>query len=108
MINKSFFCIAIGIASFVLIRLTAYGQELKSKVRIANSAMSITALPLVAAREWGFFRGQGLEAEIIMIAPSVSAPALIGGEIDYVAGVGPGSVSATLGGLPMRAVWFSS
>ncbi len=108
MVNKSFFCIAIGIASLVLFGLTAYGQELKPKIRIANSAVSVTALPLVAAREWGFFRGQGLEAEIIMIAPSVSAPALIGGEIDYVAGVGPGSVSATLGGLPMRAVWFSS
>lgn len=33
---------------------------------------------------------------------------MISGEIDYVAGVGPGSVSATLGGLPLRAVWFSS
>jgi ABC-type nitrate/sulfonate/bicarbonate transport system substrate-binding protein len=30
------------------------------------------------------------------------------GEIDYIAGVGPGSVAATLSGLPIRAVWFSA
>jgi ABC-type nitrate/sulfonate/bicarbonate transport system substrate-binding protein len=30
----------------------------------------------------------------------------IGGELDYVAGVGPGTVSATLGGNPLRAVWI--
>ena len=30
------------------------------------------------------------------------------GDIDYVAGVGPASVAATLTGLPSRAIWFSS
>lgn len=40
--------------------------------------------------------------------PSVALPALVSGEIEYVGGIGPGSVSATLGGFPVRGVWFST
>jgi ABC-type nitrate/sulfonate/bicarbonate transport system substrate-binding protein len=97
-----------GILLLVNFHRTAFGQEPPTKIRISNSALSVTALPLVAAREWNFFREQGLQAEIIMMNPAISNPAIAAGEIDYVAGVGPGSVSATLAGLPLRAVWFSS
>ena len=62
---------------------TALAQEPLSKIRIANSAMSVTALPLVAAREWNFFRDQGLQAEVILMNPAISNPAIAAGEIDY-------------------------
>ena len=42
------------------------------------------------------------------MSPSIAAAALAQGDIDYVAGVGPASVAATLSGLPSRAIWFSS
>ena len=86
----------------------SYAQEALTKIRIANSALSLTALPLVAAREWGLFREQGLQVEVVMMNPAISNPAIAAGEINYIAGVGPGSVAATLSGLPLRAVWFSS
>jgi ABC-type nitrate/sulfonate/bicarbonate transport system substrate-binding protein len=98
------------IATLLLIGVhqAAFAQEPTTKIRIANSALSVTALPLVAAREWNLFREQGLQAEVIMMNPAISNPAIAAGEIDYIAGVGPGSVAATLAGLPLRAVWFSS
>jgi len=34
--------------------------------------------------------------------------ALVSGDINYVAGVGPNSISPTLRGMPSRAVWFAS
>jgi ABC-type nitrate/sulfonate/bicarbonate transport system substrate-binding protein len=86
----------------------SYAQDALTKIRIANSALSLTALPLVAAREWGLFREQGLQVEVVMMNPAISNPAIAAGEINYIAGVGPGSVAATLSGLPLRAVWFSS
>jgi ABC-type nitrate/sulfonate/bicarbonate transport system substrate-binding protein len=46
--------------------------------------------------------------EIILMSPALTVPAMISGEIDYFAGVGPGVVSASLGGMPFRAVWVSS
>src|SRR5258705_7506200 len=96
----------IASASFAV--TSAHAQEPKTKIRIANSAMSVTSLPLLAAREWKIFHEQGLDAEIILMSPALTVPAMISGEIDYFAGVGPGVASASLSGLPFRAVWVSS
>jgi ABC-type nitrate/sulfonate/bicarbonate transport system substrate-binding protein len=87
---------------------SARAQEPKTKIRISNSAMSVTSLALLAAREWKLFQERGLEAEIILMSPAITVPAMISGEIDYFAGVGPGVASASLSGLPFRAVWVSS
>ncbi len=86
----------------------APSQDKRIKARISNAGLTITALPLLAARDWGVFSANGLDVEIIVMAPSIAAAALSQGDIDYVAGVGPASVSATLSGLPSRAIWFSS
>ena len=83
-------------------------QESRTKIRFSNSAMSVTSLPLLAAKEWKLFQERGLDPEIILISPAIAVPAMISGEVDYFAGVGPGVVSASLSGLPFRAVWVSS
>ena len=83
-------------------------QERRAKVRISNAGLTITALPLLAARDWGTFKTNGLDVEIIVMSPPLGAAAMAQGDIDYVAGVGPASVAATLTGLPSRAIWFSS
>ena len=99
--------ISIVLALIGILRTHGHSQE-RSKIRISNAGLTITALPLLAARDWGVFAANGLDVEIIVMAPSVAAAALAQGDIDYVAGVGPASVSATLSGLPSRAIWFSS
>jgi ABC-type nitrate/sulfonate/bicarbonate transport system substrate-binding protein len=78
-----------GILLLVNFHRTAFAQEPPTKIRVSNSALSVTALPLVAAREWNFFREQGLQAEIIMMNPAISNPAIAAGEIDYVAASAP-------------------
>ena len=83
-------------------------QERRSKVTISNAGLTITALPLLAARDWNIFTTNGIDAEIIVIAAAIAPSALAQGDLDYIAGVGPASVSATLSGLAARAIWFSS
>jgi ABC-type nitrate/sulfonate/bicarbonate transport system substrate-binding protein len=83
-------------------------QGRRGKTRISNAAFTITALPLLAAKEWDVFAANGLDMEIILMASSVVPAALMQGDIDYQAGVGPASVNATLSGVPSRAIWFSS
>lgn len=83
-------------------------QDKRAKIRISNAGFTITALPLLAAKDWGTFSANGLDVELIVMSPSIAAAALAQGDIDYVAGVGPASVAATLSGLPSRAIWFSS
>jgi len=87
---------------------SAAAQERRSKIRISNAGLTITALPLLAARDWGIFNASGMDVEIIIMAASLAPSALSTGDIDYIAGVGSASVSATLSGLPSRAIWFSS
>ena len=87
---------------------SAAAQERRSKIRISNAGLTITALPLLAACDWGIFNASGMDVEIIIMAASLAPSALSTGDIDYIAGVGPASVSATLSGLPSRAIWFSS
>ena len=86
----------------------APAQERRGKTRISNAAFTITALPLLAARDWGIFPANGLDVEIILMNSALVPPALMQGDIDYQAGVGPASVNATLTGFPTRAIWFSS
>lgn len=102
----------IGLAAFValscLVAGAAAAQEKRIKARISNAGFTITALPLLAAQDWKIFAANGLEMEIILMASSIVPAALMQGDIDYQAGVGPASVNATLTGVPTRAIWFSS
>ena len=85
-----------------------FGQEQRTKIRLSSAIFSFSGLPLIAARDWKLFSAYDFDAEIIIMRSAVASPALAAGEIDYVAGVGPASVAATLSGLDSRAVWISS
>jgi ABC-type nitrate/sulfonate/bicarbonate transport system substrate-binding protein len=85
-----------------------HAQEQRPKLRISNAGYTITALPLLAAKEWGLFTQNGLDMELILMQSSIVPAALTRGDIDYQAGVGPASVNATLSGFATRAIWFSS
>jgi ABC-type nitrate/sulfonate/bicarbonate transport system substrate-binding protein len=100
--------ISVALALIGILPSPCQSQERRSKVRISNAGFTITALPLLAAKDWGVFTANGLDVELIVMSPSLAAAALAQGDIDYVAGVGPASVAATLSGLASRAIWFSS
>src|SRR5438128_7062091 len=95
------------IGSFVVV-CSLPAQEPLKKVRIAYLDNTICCLPLFAALQWKVFEANGLQAEIIQVRSQIAYPALAAGEVQYVAGVGPASVSATLRGMPSRAVWFAT
>lgn len=78
----------------------------QDKIRIGYIGLSLSSMPLLAAREQRVFAKNGLQAEVLLLTSQLSAVALNAGELDYVAGVGPGSVSATMAGSPSRAVWI--
>src|ERR1044071_4596752 len=98
----------VTIAVIIMVDCNGSCQEKRTKIRISNAGFTITALPLLAAKDWGVFSANGLDVELIVMSPSLAAAAVAQGDIDYVAGVGPASVAATLTGLPSRAIWFSS
>src|SRR5215471_13365775 len=84
----------------------AFSQE--RKVNIAYAGPSLIALPFLAAQEWKLFSQNGLSAQLIVMTFTISIPALSAEQVEYLGGVGPATISATLRGIPARAVWFSS
>ena len=96
------------IASMTIGSGSTHAQERRTKSRISNAGFTITALPLLAAKEWGIFNANNLDMEVILMQSALVPAALTQGDIDYQAGVGPASVNATMSGFATRAIWFSS
>jgi ABC-type nitrate/sulfonate/bicarbonate transport system substrate-binding protein len=99
------FCLVVAASLFVHGN-SAISQE--RKVNIAYAGPSLIALPYLAAQEWKLFTQNGLSTQLIAMTFTISIPALAAEQVDYLGGVGPATVSATLRGIPARAVWFSS
>ena len=100
--------ILISLLGSLVLASSLPAQEALKRVRIAYPDSTICCLPLFAALQWKGFEANGLHAEIVQVRSQIAYPALSSGEVQYVAGVGPASVSATLRGMPSRAVWFAT
>src|SRR5262249_21767641 len=69
--------------------------------RIGMPIRGVPNLGLIAAQRHGFFRGQGLEAELIVMRPSISLQTLMAGNLDY-STVLASAARASVNGLPLR------
>ncbi len=98
----------IALAGCFLVLFSVAAQERPKKIRITYPTESIAVLPLFAALSWKAFEPNDLQAEIIQARSQVANAVLASGEVGYFAGVGPASISATLRGLPSRAIWFAT
>jgi ABC-type nitrate/sulfonate/bicarbonate transport system substrate-binding protein len=83
----------------------AWGQEVASlkRIRIGMPNRGVPNLGLMAAQRYGFFRAQGLDAELIVMRPSVSLQTLMAGDLDY-STVLASAARASVSGLPLRIV----
>jgi ABC-type nitrate/sulfonate/bicarbonate transport system substrate-binding protein len=104
--RKFNFKLAFILCGTVFFAATGIAQERRGKLRISNAGFTSTALPLLAAKEWGTFTANGLDMVVILMQSALVPAALTQGDIDYQAGVGPASVNATLSGLPPEPSGF--
>ncbi|HEU4343180.1 MAG TPA: ABC transporter substrate-binding protein [Candidatus Binatia bacterium] len=83
----------------------AWSQESTGlkRIRIGMPNRGVPNLGLAAAQRYGFFRAQGLDAELIVMRPSVSLQSLVAGDLDY-ATVLASAARASVSGLPLRIV----
>lgn len=73
------------------------------RIRIGMPNRGATTLGLSAAQTYGFFRAQGLFAELIVMRPSISLQTLMSGELDFSTALASGA-RAGVNGLPLRIV----
>jgi NitT/TauT family transport system substrate-binding protein len=98
-----------GACAFVVLLISisqaAWSQEgsgLK-RTRIGMPNRGARTLGLTAAQTQGFFRAQGLYAELIVVRPSSSLQMLMSGDLDFSTVLASGA-RAAVGGLPFRIV----
>jgi NitT/TauT family transport system substrate-binding protein len=76
-------------------------------VRIAVVSRGTLDLPFWVARERGFFRDEGVDAEIILFKASLTVQGMLGGSIDFGTATGT-AVSAAVSGADVRIVMAMS
>ena len=84
----------------------AGGAEAR-KVQMAVATFSQSVLPMVVAREKGYFRDEDLDVELILMTASVANMALMGGNVDFISS-GPSVVGAIARGAPLKFVFLCS
>ena len=75
-------------ALFFLALGTAWGQSSLEKAAISYPSRSIASVDLFIAQERGFFREEGLDAQLVQVRGTVAVPAALTGDVHAVAGVG--------------------
>ena len=89
---------------------TALAAEKPAKlqpVRVAVVSRGTLDLPFWVARERGFFRDEGIDAEIILFKASLTVQGMLGGSIDFGTATGT-AVSAAVSGADVRIVMAMS
>jgi NitT/TauT family transport system substrate-binding protein len=76
-------------------------------VRIAVVSRGTLDLPFWVAKERGFFREEGIDAEIILFKASLTVQAMLGGSIDFGTATGT-AVSAAVNGADVRIIMAMS
>ncbi len=70
--------------AFVLgIAASIFSAEAPQKVRIAYASRSSSAMPQYMALQKGYFKGEGLEVEIIQMNPRLGATAVVNGDVSF-------------------------
>ena len=77
------------------------------KVRTAIPRATLNYLSIQVGEAKGFFRGEGLEHETLVIAGTTAIAALVSGDVDY-SGAGGSGMRAAVNGAPIKAIMFQT
>jgi len=75
------------------------------RVQIAVATLSQSVLPLVVAKEKGYFREEDLEVELILTTASVANMSLLGGNVDFISS-GSSAMVAISRGAPLKFIFI--
>jgi ABC-type nitrate/sulfonate/bicarbonate transport system substrate-binding protein len=84
----------IVLAFLVLLSATSAQAE---NIKIGVPSITITTMPLVVARDVGFFQQEGLNIELVVMPAAMNIKVLLAGDIQFATTVGSGVVAAVRG-----------
>lgn len=84
--------------------MVAFGQDVKSTIRVHTPGPSILSLAFEIAREEGFYRQEGVNLELITMASGAGVQALVAGSVDASQILGLTLRAAINRGAPLKIV----
>lgn len=82
---------------------SADGSDKLTRVRIGLAARSTTSMPFFVARERGFFREEGLEAELIVMQAIQTIQAMLGKSTEFASATGT-AISSAVSGAEVKVI----
>ena len=73
------------------------------RIRIGYPSRSVTFLSMLLAYDQGYYREQGLDAELTQMRTNVGITALLNGEVDYTESIGT-NIRSALQGAPIKTI----
>jgi ABC-type nitrate/sulfonate/bicarbonate transport system substrate-binding protein len=103
--HRSFFAYLLLLAVVIFpARALAQGME---KVKIVYASRGLPFFSAFVAKEMNFYAKQGLDVELVQVAPRIAITALATNQVDYSMNIGS-TLRAAMRGLPVRAVASST
>ena len=99
------FLIFLSLLSFLYPSL-AYSQSTLQKVVLTYSSRSIASIDLYVAQERGFFREEGLDAQLVQVRATAAIAAVISGEVHALGSIGS-AIRAIPRGAPIKVLAVS-
>lgn len=84
-------------------------QEANARIVVGVSTVNVAFLPIYLTQDKGFFKDEGLDVLVVMFnAGATNLQAMIGGDVQIMAGGVPETVLARAGGLDIKNFWAIS
>lgn len=88
----------------ILRGLVAEGET--RTARVGLPAQNLTALAFIAAKEKGYYREEGIDAELILMSAPVATLAVIGGDVQFSIAAGS-ALNSAVRGAPLRFLFHT-
>jgi NitT/TauT family transport system substrate-binding protein len=90
-------------AALVLCASTAWSAQARVSVNIPSKSLAI--MPFYFGKDKGFFAGEGIDLQLVLMAPPIAITALVSGELDFVITLGAGA-PAIMQGHPLKRIMY--
>ena len=93
----------------LLLTVLTYLSRVEARMVVGVSTVNVAFLPIYLTQDKGFFKGEGLDVLVVMFnAGATNLQAMIGGDVQIMAGGVPETVLARAGGADIKNFWAIS
>ena len=93
----------------LLLIVLTYLSRVEARMVVGVSTVNVAFLPIYLTQDKGFFKGEGLDVLVVMFnAGATNLQAMIGGDVQIMAGGVPETVLARAGGADIKNFWAIS